>query len=175
MMLPNTASSLRESKRNSLKDFVSVAGPLGVSHFLMLTATEKATYLRVAKAPRVSGSTAAALLEEQHRSYCSSRTAVGIALGEAIYSHEVAIIYVKQAGGQRRGSGQLSVVSTAAGQQQQQDEKEEPAAAHLRSSIHQDVACRIGLSTPSGLDSHAWLQALPIPVSGNQHVCALNH
>jgi ribosome biogenesis protein SSF1/2 len=54
MMLPNTASSLRESKRNSLKDFVSVAGPLGVSHFLMLTATEKATYLRVAKAPRVS-------------------------------------------------------------------------------------------------------------------------
>ncbi|KAF6255316.1 Brix domain-containing protein, partial [Scenedesmus sp. NREL 46B-D3] len=52
MMLPNTASSLRESKRNSLKDFVSVAGPLGVSHFLMLTATEKATYLRVAKAPR---------------------------------------------------------------------------------------------------------------------------
>jgi hypothetical protein len=53
MMLPNTASSLRENKRNSLKDFVSVAGPLGVSHFLMLTATEKATYLRVAKAPRV--------------------------------------------------------------------------------------------------------------------------
>jgi hypothetical protein len=55
MMLPNTASSLRESKRNNLKDFVSVAGPLGVTHFLMLTATEKATYLRVAKAPRVSG------------------------------------------------------------------------------------------------------------------------
>lgn len=54
MMLPNTAASLRESKRNTLKDFVSVAGPLGVSHFLILTATEKSTYLRVAKTPRVS-------------------------------------------------------------------------------------------------------------------------
>ncbi|WIA33942.1 hypothetical protein OEZ86_007038 [Tetradesmus obliquus] len=52
MMLPNTAAALRESKRNSLKDFVSVAGPLGVSHFIMLSATEKATYLRLAKAPR---------------------------------------------------------------------------------------------------------------------------
>jgi ribosome biogenesis protein SSF1/2 len=54
MMAPNTATALRESKRNTLKDFVSVAGPLGVSHFLILTATDKASYLRVAKAPRVS-------------------------------------------------------------------------------------------------------------------------
>eukprot|EP00879_Flechtneria_rotunda_P010583 GHRR01011063.1.p1 GENE.GHRR01011063.1~~GHRR01011063.1.p1 ORF type:complete len:104 (+),score=23.76 GHRR01011063.1:250-561(+) len=53
MMLPNTAAALRESKRNTLKDFVSVAGPLGVSHFLMLTATERSTYLKVAKTPRV--------------------------------------------------------------------------------------------------------------------------
>lgn len=52
-MLPNTASALRESKRNTLKDFLSVAGPLGVSHFLILTATDKASYLRVAKTPRV--------------------------------------------------------------------------------------------------------------------------
>eukprot|EP00879_Flechtneria_rotunda_P012529 GHRR01013082.1.p1 GENE.GHRR01013082.1~~GHRR01013082.1.p1 ORF type:complete len:210 (+),score=50.31 GHRR01013082.1:250-879(+) len=52
MMLPNTAAALRESKRNTLKDFVSVAGPLGVSHFLMLTATERSTYLKVAKTPR---------------------------------------------------------------------------------------------------------------------------
>lgn len=54
MMLPNTAAALRESKRNTLKDFLSVAGPLGVSHFLILTATDKASYLRVAKTPRVS-------------------------------------------------------------------------------------------------------------------------
>ena len=37
-----------------LRDFVSVAGPLGVSHFIMLTATERSNYMRIAKAPRVS-------------------------------------------------------------------------------------------------------------------------
>eukprot|EP00891_Asterochloris_glomerata_P008337 jgi/Astpho2/8337/e_gw1.00122.100.1_t len=52
MMMPNTASKLKESKRNSLKDFVHVAGPLGVTHMLLLTATETACYLRVAKSPR---------------------------------------------------------------------------------------------------------------------------
>lgn len=53
MMLPNTALNLRESKRNQLKDFVSVAGPLGVSHFMILTATDSSSYMRIAKAPRV--------------------------------------------------------------------------------------------------------------------------
>ena len=53
-MLPHTALRLQEGKRNVLKDFVAVAGPLGVSHFLILTATERARYLRVAKTPRVS-------------------------------------------------------------------------------------------------------------------------
>lgn len=52
MMSPNTATNLRESKRNVLKDFVHIAGPLGVTQFLILTATENACYLRVAKAPR---------------------------------------------------------------------------------------------------------------------------
>lgn len=46
--------ALQESKRNILKDFVSVAGPLGVTHFLMLTATENSSYLKLCKAPRVS-------------------------------------------------------------------------------------------------------------------------
>ena len=32
---------------------MDIAGPLGVSHFLILTATENAAYLRVAKTPRV--------------------------------------------------------------------------------------------------------------------------
>ena len=52
LMLPNTAAALKESRRNQLKDFVSVAGPLGVTHFCMLTATQHASYLRLARAPR---------------------------------------------------------------------------------------------------------------------------
>jgi len=44
--------NLKETKRNVLKDFISVAGPLGVTHLLMLTATKKATYLRMCKVPR---------------------------------------------------------------------------------------------------------------------------
>ena len=32
---------------------MDIAGPLGVSHFLILTATENAAYLRLAKTPRV--------------------------------------------------------------------------------------------------------------------------
>lgn len=53
VMAPNTATHLRESKRNVLKDFVHIAGPLGVTHFVILTATQNASYLRVAKSPRV--------------------------------------------------------------------------------------------------------------------------
>mmetsp|Transcript_8071 Transcript_8071/g.23132 ORF Transcript_8071/g.23132 Transcript_8071/m.23132 type:complete len:443 (+) Transcript_8071:168-1496(+) len=52
VMMPHTALNLKESKTNSLKDFVNVAGPLGVSHFLILTASENASYLRIAKSPR---------------------------------------------------------------------------------------------------------------------------
>lgn len=43
---------MQESRKNVLKDFVQVAGPLGVTHFLMLSATQRAGYLRVAKTPR---------------------------------------------------------------------------------------------------------------------------
>jgi len=52
VMMPNTASNLKESKSNTLKDFVHVAGPLGVSHFVILSASENASYLRLAKSPR---------------------------------------------------------------------------------------------------------------------------
>lgn len=55
VMAPHTAPRLRESKRNVLRDFVHIAGPLGVTHFLILTATQRASYLRIAKSPRVSG------------------------------------------------------------------------------------------------------------------------
>jgi hypothetical protein len=42
----------QEKKRNSLKDFLNVAGPMGVTHFLMLSKTETAPYLRVARTPQ---------------------------------------------------------------------------------------------------------------------------
>ncbi|KAK9835617.1 hypothetical protein WJX74_004263 [Apatococcus lobatus] len=52
VMSPNTASHLKESKKNMLKDFVNIAGPLGVTHFVILTATQGSCYMRVAKSPR---------------------------------------------------------------------------------------------------------------------------
>ncbi|GLC37337.1 hypothetical protein PLESTM_000570100 [Pleodorina starrii] len=52
MMLPNTAANLRESRRNTLRDFLSVAGPLGVSHFVMMSATDNSSYIKLAKTPR---------------------------------------------------------------------------------------------------------------------------
>ncbi|PSR89512.1 Peter Pan-like protein [Actinidia chinensis var. chinensis] len=52
LMLPHTALKLKEKKRNNLKDFLNVAGPMGVTHFLMLSKTETAPYLRVARTPQ---------------------------------------------------------------------------------------------------------------------------
>ncbi|KAF8392586.1 hypothetical protein HHK36_022931 [Tetracentron sinense] len=52
LILPHTALKLKEKKRNSLKDFLNVAGPMGVTHFLMLSKTETAPYLRVARTPQ---------------------------------------------------------------------------------------------------------------------------
>ncbi|KAG2428710.1 hypothetical protein HXX76_011414 [Chlamydomonas incerta] len=52
MLMPNTALNLRESRKNSLRDFVSVAGPLGVTHFVMLSATDNSSYIKFAKTPR---------------------------------------------------------------------------------------------------------------------------
>lgn len=43
---------LQEKKRNNLKDYLNVAGPMGVTHFLMLSKTETAPYLRVARTPQ---------------------------------------------------------------------------------------------------------------------------
>lgn len=52
LMYPFTASKLRESKKNSLKDFLGVAGQFGVTHMMLLTQTEKANYLRLIKNPK---------------------------------------------------------------------------------------------------------------------------
>ena len=52
VMAPGTATGLKARKSNTLKDFVHVAGPLGVTHFLMLSSTDQSHYLRVARVPR---------------------------------------------------------------------------------------------------------------------------
>lgn len=51
LMLPYTALNLKEKKKNTLKDFVHIAGPLGVTHLLIISSTENAPYLRVARCP----------------------------------------------------------------------------------------------------------------------------
>eukprot|EP01025_Chloroclados_australasicus_P021105 TRINITY_DN2214_c0_g1_i1.p1 TRINITY_DN2214_c0_g1~~TRINITY_DN2214_c0_g1_i1.p1 ORF type:complete len:457 (-),score=66.00 TRINITY_DN2214_c0_g1_i1:306-1676(-) len=51
VMSPNTARKLKVSNKNQLKDFVAIGGPLGVTHFVMLTSTPKANYLKIAKTP----------------------------------------------------------------------------------------------------------------------------
>jgi ribosome biogenesis protein SSF1/2 len=45
VMEPNTASRLRVRHRNVLRDFVSVAGPLHVSHFIVFSQTDLGTYM----------------------------------------------------------------------------------------------------------------------------------
>lgn len=52
VMEPYTASKLKVNKKNVVKDFVHVAGPLGVTHLLMLSKTEVGTYLRFCRTPR---------------------------------------------------------------------------------------------------------------------------
>lgn len=52
VMQPYTATNLKELPRNVLKDFISVAGPLGITHFLVLTQTEKRLTLRFARSPQ---------------------------------------------------------------------------------------------------------------------------
>ena len=52
LMYPYTATKLKESKKNSLKDFVSAAGQFGVSHMMIVTQTENGNYLRMIKNPK---------------------------------------------------------------------------------------------------------------------------
>lgn len=44
--------SFQEKKRNNIRDFLNVAGPMGVTHFLILSKTQTAPYLRVARTPQ---------------------------------------------------------------------------------------------------------------------------
>eukprot|EP00656_Telonema_subtile_P043545 TRINITY_DN49891_c0_g1_i2.p1 TRINITY_DN49891_c0_g1~~TRINITY_DN49891_c0_g1_i2.p1 ORF type:complete len:355 (+),score=78.91 TRINITY_DN49891_c0_g1_i2:124-1188(+) len=53
VMEPNTASSLKSGSRNVLKDFVQIAGPLGVTHLLPVgSGTRGSLNLRIARLPR---------------------------------------------------------------------------------------------------------------------------
>ncbi|KAJ8529360.1 hypothetical protein K7X08_036195 [Anisodus acutangulus] len=49
LMLPYTALKLKETKRNNLRDFVKLASDMMVTHFLILSKTDSAAYLRVAR------------------------------------------------------------------------------------------------------------------------------
>ncbi|KAM5171807.1 suppressor of SWI4 1 homolog [Mantella aurantiaca] len=51
-MEPFTATSLKVRKKNSLKDFVAVAGPLGVTHFLIFSKTETNVNFKFVRLPR---------------------------------------------------------------------------------------------------------------------------
>ncbi|OCT87919.1 hypothetical protein XELAEV_18021622mg [Xenopus laevis] len=56
-MEPFTARSLKVRKKNALKDFVAVAGPLGVTHFLIFTKTSTNVnfkFVRLPKGPTLS-------------------------------------------------------------------------------------------------------------------------
>lgn len=52
LMYPYTFMNLKESKKNSMKDFLGVAGQYGVSHMMVLTQTEKSNYIRFIKNPK---------------------------------------------------------------------------------------------------------------------------
>lgn len=51
VMEPLTATRLQVRKKNSLKDCVAVAGPLGVTHFLILSKTETNVYFKLMRLP----------------------------------------------------------------------------------------------------------------------------
>ncbi|XP_044736546.1 protein Peter pan [Chrysoperla carnea] len=52
VMEPFTASSLKERKKNTIKDFVSIAGVFHVSHLCVFSRTELGIYLKLARLPR---------------------------------------------------------------------------------------------------------------------------
>ncbi|XP_068622802.1 protein Peter pan [Battus philenor] len=52
IMEPFTASQLKERKKNTIKDFLSVSGYLHVSHMIVFTESELGSYMRLARLPR---------------------------------------------------------------------------------------------------------------------------
>jgi ribosome biogenesis protein SSF1/2 len=52
MMEPHTASRLKARKQNRVRDFLHVAGQYNINFFMIVSTTERATYLRLARIPR---------------------------------------------------------------------------------------------------------------------------
>jgi ribosome biogenesis protein SSF1/2 len=52
VMEPFTAKSLKVTKKNSLKDFISIAGPLHVTHLLIFTQTDLSDHMKIVRLPR---------------------------------------------------------------------------------------------------------------------------
>ncbi|KAJ3664595.1 hypothetical protein Zmor_000151 [Zophobas morio] len=52
LMEPFTATSLKERRKNTIKDFVAVAGLLHVSHLVIFSRTELGLYLKISRLPR---------------------------------------------------------------------------------------------------------------------------
>lgn len=61
LMSPWSAIKLQESKYNKIKDFISIAGPLGISHIIAVSQTTSGAYLRLIVLP--SGPTATFKIE----------------------------------------------------------------------------------------------------------------
>ncbi|XP_042248318.1 suppressor of SWI4 1 homolog [Thunnus maccoyii] len=52
VMEPYTAETLKVRKKNVLKDFVAIAGPLGVTHFMIFSKTPSSINMRLARLPK---------------------------------------------------------------------------------------------------------------------------
>lgn len=52
VMEPFTAMALKVTKKNTLKDFVSIAGPMHVTHLIVLSQTDLGDYLKFVRLPR---------------------------------------------------------------------------------------------------------------------------
>jgi len=52
LMEPYTAVNLKVTKSNVLKDFVHIAGPYGISHFITFSKTDLSPYMKICRLPR---------------------------------------------------------------------------------------------------------------------------
>jgi ribosome biogenesis protein SSF1/2 len=72
LMMPHTSARLRERRSNTLRDFISVAGPLGVTHMLLFSQTDSGTVNlrigRLAQGPTLSFRVEAYSLSRQVKS-----------------------------------------------------------------------------------------------------------
>ncbi|XP_070581945.1 suppressor of SWI4 1 homolog [Ptychodera flava] len=82
VMEPYTASNLRVHRKNVLKDFLSVAGPLGVTHILAFTRSETGINFKVSRLPR--GPT----LTFRIKSYCLSKDVISSLKRHSMYAQQ---------------------------------------------------------------------------------------